>query len=86
MALLLSNVQFGDGVNDGEGWISLGTSRTRQQMGNGGTGDVLSCSPEGEKKQIPKRRSSGEGTASSSGKWLKRDGCGVLGAMQEQGR
>lgn len=77
---------FGDGINDGEGWISLGTSRTRQQMGNGGSGGVLSsCSPRGEKKQILKTRSSGEMAASNSGKWLRGDGCGVLGAMQEQG-
>lgn len=79
-------MQFGDGINDGEGWISLGTSRTRQQTGNGGSGDVLSsCSPRGEKKQIPKRRNSGKGAASNSGKWLRGDGCGVLGAMQQQG-
>lgn len=33
MALLLSNVQFGDGVNDGEGWISLGTRQDKAANG-----------------------------------------------------
>lgn len=42
-------------------------------------------SPPAAPKGRRRKSQSGEGAASNSRKWLRGDGCGVLGAMQKQG-